>query len=111
MPGAESAATGSRKGIQVDSDDAATVRREVAAFARPQRIHSVTANNIIGWLCSLCTFTPYANRASQHAQRHAGWNNLDSDFAVLTLSDEERNRLVRFRDVALPGKPAAEQRS
>jgi omega-6 fatty acid desaturase (delta-12 desaturase) len=35
------------------------------------------ANNITGWVCSLITFTPYANWRRHHAQHHAAWNNLD----------------------------------
>ncbi len=35
------------------------------------------ANAAVGWLCSLATFTPYANWRRQHAGHHAIWNNLD----------------------------------
>ena len=35
------------------------------------------ANTIVGRLCSLCTFTPFASWSRQHAQHHAEWNNLD----------------------------------
>jgi omega-6 fatty acid desaturase (delta-12 desaturase) len=35
------------------------------------------ANRIVGWLCSLCTFTPYGSWARQHARHHAHWNDLD----------------------------------
>jgi acyl-lipid omega-6 desaturase (Delta-12 desaturase) len=35
------------------------------------------ANEIVGWLCSVVTFTPYANWRRQHAGHHAVWNNLD----------------------------------
>eukprot|EP01034_Spumella_vulgaris_P008136 gene8135-10351_t len=35
------------------------------------------ANTIVGRLCSLCTFTPFASWRRQHAQHHAEWNNLD----------------------------------
>jgi omega-6 fatty acid desaturase (delta-12 desaturase) len=38
---------------------------------------SRSANTTVGWLCSLITFTPYANWARQHAAHHANWNNLD----------------------------------
>lgn len=38
---------------------------------------SRTANNATGWVCSLITFTPYANWRRHHAQHHATWNNLD----------------------------------
>lgn len=35
------------------------------------------ANHLVGVLCSLITFTPYANWRRQHAGHHANWNNLD----------------------------------
>ena len=35
------------------------------------------ANEIVGWLCSLTTFTPYALWRRHHALHHAVWNNLD----------------------------------
>ena len=35
------------------------------------------ANEIVGWLCSIVTFTPYSNWRRQHAGHHAVWNNLD----------------------------------
>jgi omega-6 fatty acid desaturase (delta-12 desaturase) len=35
------------------------------------------ANEIVGWLCSLTTFTPYALWRRHHSQHHAVWNNLD----------------------------------
>jgi omega-6 fatty acid desaturase (delta-12 desaturase) len=38
---------------------------------------SARANDIIGRLCSLFTWTPYANWRRQHAQHHGVWNNLD----------------------------------
>lgn len=38
---------------------------------------SARANEIVGWICSLATFTPYANWRRQHAGHHAIWNNLD----------------------------------
>ncbi len=38
---------------------------------------SARANAAVGWLCSLATFTPYANWRRQHAGHHAVWNNLD----------------------------------
>lgn len=38
---------------------------------------SKRANDILGWCCSLATFTPYANWRHQHAHHHAVWNNLD----------------------------------
>jgi acyl-lipid omega-6 desaturase (Delta-12 desaturase) len=52
------------------------------------------ANTMVGWLCSLFTFTPYANWSRQHGLHHADWNNLDrtgggSDIysACLTVRD------------------------
>ena len=38
---------------------------------------SPRANAFVGWLCSVVTFTPYANWRRQHAGHHAVWNNLD----------------------------------
>lgn len=35
------------------------------------------ANDAIGRLCSLLTFTPYAHWRRQHAQHHGTWNDLD----------------------------------
>lgn len=35
------------------------------------------ANDVIGRLCSLLTFTPYAHWRRQHAQHHGTWNDLD----------------------------------
>jgi omega-6 fatty acid desaturase (delta-12 desaturase) len=35
------------------------------------------ANETVGWLCSLTTFTPYALWRRHHANHHAVWNNLD----------------------------------
>ena len=43
-----------------------------SAYFRSQRM-----NDIVGWLCSLATFTPYASWRRQHAGHHAVWNNLD----------------------------------
>jgi omega-6 fatty acid desaturase (delta-12 desaturase) len=52
------------------------------------------ANTIVGRVCSLATFTPYANWSRQHGLHHADWNNLDrtgggSDIysACLTVSE------------------------
>src|SRR4051812_17854628 len=42
---------------------------------------SRSANTTVGWLCSLITFTPYANWGRQHAAHHANWNNLDRQSA------------------------------
>lgn len=35
------------------------------------------ANDLVGLLCGIVTFTPYSNWARQHAGHHAHWNNLD----------------------------------
>lgn len=35
------------------------------------------ANDIVGRLCSVLTFTPYAHWRRQHAQHHGIWNDLD----------------------------------
>jgi omega-6 fatty acid desaturase (delta-12 desaturase) len=35
------------------------------------------ANDLVGHVCSLVTFTPYAHWRRQHAGHHANWNNLD----------------------------------
>jgi acyl-lipid omega-6 desaturase (Delta-12 desaturase) len=35
------------------------------------------ANEIVGWLCSIVTYTPYSNWRRQHAGHHGVWNNLD----------------------------------
>ena len=34
-------------------------------------------NAVVGWACTLATFTPYASWRRQHANHHADWNNLD----------------------------------
>ena len=38
---------------------------------------SARANDLAGKLCSVFTWTPYANWRRQHAQHHGTWNNLD----------------------------------
>lgn len=38
---------------------------------------SAWANEAVGYLCSLVTFTPYAAWQRQHAGHHGNWNNLD----------------------------------
>lgn len=35
------------------------------------------ANEFVGWLCSMTTFTPYALWRRHHTAHHAVWNNLD----------------------------------
>ena len=47
-----------------------------SAYFRSQRM-----NDAVGVLCSLATFTPYANWRRQHAGHHAVWNNLDQRHA------------------------------
>jgi acyl-lipid omega-6 desaturase (Delta-12 desaturase) len=42
---------------------------------------SRSANTMVGRMCSLITFTPYANWGRQHAAHHANWNNLDRQSA------------------------------
>lgn len=73
------------------------------------------ANEIVGWLCSLCTLTPYGNWGRQHRLHHANWNNLDrvdggSDIysscltvrAYLAMTPRQRllHRLVRHPAIA-----------
>ena len=36
------------------------------------------ANDIVGAICSLMTFTPYANWRRLHNLHHGAWNNLDT---------------------------------
>lgn len=38
---------------------------------------SARTNDLVGRICSLFTWTPYANWRRQHAQHHGAWNNLD----------------------------------
>src|ERR1700744_3215590 len=35
------------------------------------------ANELVGWLCSLTTYTPFALWRRHHSLHHAVWNNLD----------------------------------
>lgn len=56
------------------------------------------ANEIVGLLCGLVTFTPFANWRRQHAGHHAVWNNLDqrhggADFYSTCLTLDEYARL------------------
>jgi omega-6 fatty acid desaturase (delta-12 desaturase) len=51
------------------------------ALTIPAFFRSDAANQAVGWLCSLLTFTPYANWRRQHAGHHAIWNNLDKRHA------------------------------
>jgi omega-6 fatty acid desaturase (delta-12 desaturase) len=60
------------------------------------------ANDAIGLLCSLVTFTPYANWRRQHAEHHANWNNLDRresgvDIYSTCLTVEEYQQLSPWR--------------
>jgi omega-6 fatty acid desaturase (delta-12 desaturase) len=42
------------------------------SFMRSRR-----ANDLLGWVCSLFTLTPYAHWRRQHARHHGTWNDLD----------------------------------
>jgi omega-6 fatty acid desaturase (delta-12 desaturase) len=65
------------------------------------------ANELVGWLCSLTTYTPYALWRRHHSLHHAVWNNLDKRpsggdiySGCLTLAEYEalsplRQRLYR----------------
>jgi omega-6 fatty acid desaturase (delta-12 desaturase) len=68
-----------------------------SAYFRSQRM-----NDAVGWLCSLATFTPYANWRRQHAGHHAVWNNLDqrhagADIYSACLTVQEYLALPRSR--------------
>lgn len=68
-----------------------------ASYFRSRR-----ANETVGWLCSLATFTPYANWRRQHAGHHAVWNNLDqrhagADIYSSCLTVAEYQALTRRR--------------
>jgi omega-6 fatty acid desaturase (delta-12 desaturase) len=59
------------------------------------------ANEVVGRLCSLVTFTPYANWRRQHGLHHAVWNNLDQrdtglDIYVTCITLEEYLALSRY---------------
>lgn len=67
------------------------------SYFRSQR-----ANGILGGLCSLATFTPYANWRRQHANHHGIWNNLDrrdsgADIYSTCLTLEEYELLLPYR--------------
>lgn len=58
-------------------------------------------NDWVGRVCSLATFTPFANWRRQHAQHHAAWNNLDTrpggiDMYSSCLTVREYHNLSRF---------------
>jgi omega-6 fatty acid desaturase (delta-12 desaturase) len=63
------------------------------------------ANDALGRLCSLITFTPYGNWRRQHAAHHGNWNNLDrrqsgADIYSTCLTVSEYRRLGRWRRLA-----------
>jgi acyl-lipid omega-6 desaturase (Delta-12 desaturase) len=63
---------------------------------------SARANGIVGRLCSVFTWTPYANWRRQHAQHHGTWNNLDrrqsgADIYSSCLTVREYLALPRWR--------------
>jgi omega-6 fatty acid desaturase (delta-12 desaturase) len=60
------------------------------------------ANDLVGALCSVVTFTPYLMWRRQHAGHHGNWNNLDkrlsgSDIYSGCLTVEEYRRLSAGR--------------
>jgi omega-6 fatty acid desaturase (delta-12 desaturase) len=60
------------------------------------------ANDIVGAICSLMTFTPYANWRRLHNLHHGAWNNLDrrqggTDLYSECLTVEEYWSLSRWR--------------
>lgn len=62
---------------------------------------SRAANSAVGRLCSLVTFTPFANWRRQHNLHHANWNNLDrrqsgADIYSSCLTVEEYRALSRW---------------
>ncbi len=59
-------------------------------------------NTIVGSVCGILTFTPYASWRRQHAQHHANWNNLDRreagmDIYSVCLTVEEYRSLPRIK--------------
>lgn len=71
---------------------------------------SQRANGVVGLICGIVTFTPFANWRRQHAQHHANWNNLDrrdtgvdiystcttvAEYSAMSASERWRYRLVR----------------
>jgi omega-6 fatty acid desaturase (delta-12 desaturase) len=67
------------------------------AFFRSRR-----ANTLVGLVCSVFTFTPYANWRRQHSQHHGNWNNLDrresgSDIYSSCLTVEEYQALSPWK--------------
>lgn len=64
------------------------------------------ANDAVGLLCSLMTFTPYAMWRRQHSQHHAHWNDLDHrqtgvDIYSTCLTLDEFRRLSGRRKLLL----------
>ncbi|BCW88682.1 Fatty acid desaturase [Alphaproteobacteria bacterium SO-S41] len=68
------------------------------------------ANSIVGLICGVVTFTPFANWRRQHAGHHATWNNLDrrdtgvdiystcntvEEYRAMSGSEQWRYRLLR----------------
>jgi acyl-lipid omega-6 desaturase (Delta-12 desaturase) len=63
---------------------------------------SARANDLVGRICSLFTWTPYASWRRQHAQHHGAWNNLDrrqsgADIYSSCLTVREYLALPRWR--------------
>jgi acyl-lipid omega-6 desaturase (Delta-12 desaturase) len=63
---------------------------------------SARANDYVGRLCSMFTWTPYANWRRQHAQHHGMWNNLDrrqsgADIYSSCLTVQEYHALPPWR--------------
>jgi acyl-lipid omega-6 desaturase (Delta-12 desaturase) len=63
---------------------------------------SRTANQVLGRICSLLTFTPYDNWRRQHAGHHGVWNDLDrrwsgADIYSTCLTVEEYRQLSPWR--------------
>ncbi|HVJ51913.1 MAG TPA: fatty acid desaturase [Aliidongia sp.] len=68
-----------------------------SSYFRSQR-----ANAIVGWLCSIVTFTPFDNWRRQHSMHHAMWNNLDqrqsgADIYSSCLTLDEYRQLPALR--------------
>jgi omega-6 fatty acid desaturase (delta-12 desaturase) len=73
------------------------------------------ANNVVGRVCSIVTWTPYAIWRRQHAGHHGHWNNLDeranadlysscltvAEYQALTSGARSRWRLLQHPLVAL----------
>ncbi|HEX3487274.1 MAG TPA: fatty acid desaturase [Micropepsaceae bacterium] len=62
------------------------------------------ANDLLGMVCSMITFTPYENWRRQHAGHHANWNNLDkrtsgADIYSACLTVREYRKLTRWQKI------------